>query len=454
MRLIIRENKEDQTVSTYRLVVLAERPEEKDSNSTSHKLVTMAKKMSLETYDCRIEGAYIIRDAKSGIVKLHNEGDDEGFELNDNTVVLVRGDVGCKDSHLDLISQIERYKISVNNSRQTIEICNDKFRCYLQLQEVGLNQPKSVLIPNAEKESVQFATKALDNKFPMVLKTLQGSKGVGVLLIESARSLQATVQLVYKIDPYADILIQEYIEVDYDVRCIVVDKKVIGAMKRPKILDDFRSNVSQGSEPEKIKLTKLEEEHVLLAAKAVNGQWVGVDFMPSKNREKDVPYMIEVNHSAGTTGINKVIKGDVNKIVLESMFDKKVWKKSATECGVLEAIDVEGQPLIVKMDTGNNTSTCALHAENVEVKDGMVTWITEGVKYKKPQVRVMKLLKPKEERPVVMMEINFLNTKYECEVSLDKRNSIPFLANRDFMKRANVMINPSRKFMLTNKREY
>ena len=53
-----------------------------------------------------------------------------------------------------------------------------------------------------------------------------------------------------------------------------------------------------------------------------------------------------------------------------------------------------------------------------------------------------------------MMEINFLNTKYECEVSLDKRNSIPFLANRDFMKRANVMINPSRKFMLTNKREY
>jgi hypothetical protein len=62
-------------------------------------------------------------------------------------------------------------------------------------------------------------------------------------------------------------------------------------------------------------------------------------------------------------------------------------------------------------------------------------------------------LKPKEERPVVMMEIDFLNTKYECEVSLDKRNSIPFLANRDFMKRANLMINPSRKFMLTNKRE-
>ena len=114
MRLIIRENKER---SSYRLVVLAERPPEKDTESTSNKLVTMAQKMSLETYDCRIEGAYITRDAKSGVVKLHNEGDKSGFELDDNTVVLVRGDVGCKDSHLDLISQIERYKIPVNNSR-------------------------------------------------------------------------------------------------------------------------------------------------------------------------------------------------------------------------------------------------------------------------------------------------------------------------------------------------
>jgi hypothetical protein len=51
------------------------------------------------------------------------------------------------------------------------------------------------------------------------------------------------------------------------------------------------------------------------------------------------------------------------------------------------------------------------------------------------------------------LEINFLNTVYEVEVSLDKRNQIPFLANRDFMKRANLMINPARKFMLTNRND-
>ena len=66
---------------------------------------------------------------------------------------------------------------------------------------------------------------------------------------------------------------------------------------------------------------------------------------------------------------------------------------------------------------------------------------------------MVELVKPAEQRPVVSMKVNFLNTEYEQEVSLDKRNFIPFLVNRDFMKRANLMINPARKFLLTNKKD-
>ena len=449
---LVIEEKEDNK-NPYRLVVLAEKPKKSNPKATSAKIVKLATKLGHEVYDCRINGAFIMRDDKTGQLTIHKEDDSFGFEIDEDTIVLIRGAVGKKDSYLDLISQLERYGIPVCNFRETIEVCGDKFRCYLRLQEIGMNQPKTVLIPNAEKESVETAHEALKSKFPMVLKTLQGSKGVGVLLIETERSLQSTVQLVYKIDPYADILLQEYIEVDFDVRCIVVNKEIIGAMKRPKILDDFRSNVSQGSEPEEIKLTEVEQEAVLQAAKAVNGQWVGVDFMPAKNRDKDAPFIIEVNHSPGTEGINKVIKGDVNKIVLENLLDRDSWKRSATECGVLETLEVEGQELTVKMDTGNNTTTCALHADDLTVKNKVVSWTTEGVKYKEPLHRYVELLKPAEKRPVVLLEINFLNTVYEVEVSLDKRNQIPFLANRDFMKRANLMINPARKFMLTNKND-
>ena len=94
---------------------------------------------------------------------------------------------------------------------------------------------RTVLVPNEDPETVDIAAQRLDNEFPMVLKTLQGAKGVGVLLVETERSLQSTVSLVYKIDPTCDILLQEYIDMDYDVRVMINNKRVIGAMKRKKI---------------------------------------------------------------------------------------------------------------------------------------------------------------------------------------------------------------------------
>ena len=172
--------------------------------------------------------------------------------------------------------------------------------------------------------------------------------------------------------------------------------------------------------------------------------------------------IIDLNFHLGIGGVLTFKNGKIseflkeipiNKIVLENLLDRESWKRSATECGVLETLEVEGQELTVKMDTGNNTTTCALHADDLTVKNKVVSWTTEGVKYKEPLHRYVELLKPAEKRPVVLLEINFLNTIYEVEVSLDKRNQIPFLANRDFMKRANLMINPARKFMLTNRND-
>ena len=442
-----------ETKQSYRLVVLVERPKKLDPAGTSSKLVSKADKLGITTYNCRINGAYLIRDEDTGVVTIHNEGDEKGFELDADTIVFIRGDVTKKDSYMDLISQIERYGIACNNTRETIEVCCDKFRTYLRLQEIGMNQPKTVLIPNDSNEAVDAAHEALDNKFPMVLKTLSGSKGVGVLLIETERSLQSQVSLIYKIDPYTDILLQEYIESDYDVRCVIVNKEIVGAMKRNKITDDFRSNASQGATVELITLTELEKQECLKAAKGVNGQWCGVDFIPADNRDKDVPYILEVNHSAGSKAISEALEEDITKMVLKLYFDRDMWRKEPKQCGVLETFEVDGAVLTGKLDTGNSTSVCSLHADDVEVKGKKVTWTMNGEKHSKPLHRTIELIKPAESRPVVMMDVEFLNTTYEVEVSLDKRNQIPFLVNRDFMQRANLMINPARKFMLTNKSE-
>ena len=109
--------------------------------------------------------------------------------------------------------------------------------------------------------------------------------------------------------------------------------------------------------------------------------------------------------------------------------------------------------MTVKLDTGNSAQACALHADSYEVKGKVVHYKRNGKTHKVPLQRMLTLIKPAEERPVVKLELNFLNTIYEQEVSLDQRGKIPFLANRDFMKRANLMINPSRKFLLTNKHD-
>ena len=442
-----------ETKQSYRLVVLVERPKKLDPAGTSSKLVSKADKLGITTYNCRINGAYLIRDEDTGVITIHNEGDDKGFELDADTIVFIRGDVTKKDSYMDLISQIERYGIACNNTRETIEVCCDKFRTYLRLQEIGMNQPKTVLIPNDTPEAVDAAHEALDNKFPMVLKTLSGSKGVGVLLIETERSLQSQISLIYKIDPYTDILLQEYIESDFDVRCVIVNKEIVGAMKRNKITDDFRSNASQGATVELITLTELEKQECLKAAKGVNGQWCGVDFIPADNRDKDAPYILEVNHSAGSKAISEALEEDITKMVLKLYFDRDMWRKEPKQCGVLETFEVDGTVLTGKLDTGNSTSVCSLHADDVEVKGKKVTWTMNGEKHSKPLHRTIELIKPAESRPVVLMDVEFLNTTYEVEVSLDKRNQIPFLVNRDFMQRANLMINPARKFMLTNKSE-
>jgi hypothetical protein len=119
---------------------------------------------------------------------------------------------------------------------------------------------------------------------------------------------------------------------------------------------------------------------------------------------------------------------------------------------VLETFTVDGQEMTGKLDTGNSTTVCSLHADEVSVKGKTVTWTFNGKKHTKPLHRKVTLKKPAETRPVVLIDVDFLNTTYkDVEVSLDQRISIPFLVNRDLMARANVMINSSRKFMLTNK---
>ena len=438
----------------YKLVIITDEPEKAKTFHTADRLQEEAEKLGWKHYLYKLTGGYT--SYEDGIFRLHNKEDEKGFVVSGtDTIAIIRGSVVRKDSWMDIISSLEKHSVCVINSRQSINICTDKYRTALRLSDYGIRQPKTTLINDPEKSALAFDK--LDTKMPVIMKTLRGSKGVGVLFIESEKALDSIVQLIYKQDEDTDLLLQEYIPTDYDVRVLVLGGKVLATMKRPVIEGDFRSNVSQGSKPEKIKLTELEIEASLLAAKAVNGVWTAVDFIPSKNREKDPPFVIEVNSSPGTEGMEEASGQNISKEIIQFFADKKNWVKVPSECGYKEIVKIKpfGE-IVAKFDTGNSGMS-VIHADDMKVSGKNVTWSLLGKTLTSPIIRkeeisVGGLRDYDETRYVIKLFVEFLGGLYETEFTLDDREDrTPILFDREFMSRVNVMVNPDRKYVVTTK---
>ena len=438
----------------YKLLIITDEPEKAKTFHTADRLKEEAEKLGWKHYLYKLTGGYT--SYEDGIFRLHNKEDEKGFEVSGkDTIAIIRGSVVRKDSWMDIISSLEKHSVCVINSRQTINICTDKYRTALRLSDYGIRQPKTTLINDPEKSALAFDK--LDTQMPVIMKTLRGSKGVGVLFIESEKALDSIVQLIYKQDEDTDLLLQEYIKTDYDARVLVLGGKVLSTMKRPVIEGDFRSNVSQGSKPQKLELTELEIEESLKAAKAVNGLWTAVDFIPSKNRTKEPPFIIEVNSSPGTEGMEEATGRNISKEILEFFADKKNWVKVPSECGYKEIVTIKpfGE-IIAKFDTGNSGMS-VIHADKMDIKGKKVTWslldktITSDI-IRTEEISVGGLRDYEETRYVIKLNVEFLGSMYETEFTLDDREDrTPILFDREFMSKVNVMVNPDRKYVVTTK---
>jgi RimK family alpha-L-glutamate ligase len=296
-----------------------------DPEATADDFLREGVKLGLKAYKTEVTGAYTVLDS-GGKRVLYGLDDDKGFLVDENTIVFVRAPATKRKSWSDLLTQLERGDVCCVNNRHCMESTSDKFRTSLILAEAGLQQPKTVLLHHQDRALDAFDR--LGSKYPIILKTLTGSLGVGVVKIETEEALSATTQLLYKLDPDMGVLLQEFIVADYDVRAHVIAGKFYGAIKRPIVKKDFRSNVALGSVPETITLTKLEQDHCVQAARAVDGLWVGVDFIPAKDREKDSPIFIEINATPGTKGYKKATKANIAKDILTSFMDRTTWLKT------------------------------------------------------------------------------------------------------------------------------
>ena len=154
--------KEAKGEDKYRLLLVS--TEFGDKAITAERMEEEAKKLGYDYYITKMEGTYIRKD-DDGVWTVHKEDDEKGFIVDpSDTVCFVRG-TPERDSYLDLVSQLERAGVCVVNSRECMELASDKYRTYLRLQEYGLTQPKTVLLP--KPDIMEKAVDELETEFPI-----------------------------------------------------------------------------------------------------------------------------------------------------------------------------------------------------------------------------------------------------------------------------------------------
>ena len=225
-------------------------------------------------------------------------------------VVIPRMGASVTNYGLAVIAQFEMMGIPVLNDSNAIQATRNKLRCFQLMSRHDIDIPKTVIIRHPSE--LQEAVNAVEG-FPIVLKLLSGTQGVGVMLVENMQTMKATLDTLWSLGQ--DILIQECIKesLGRDVRVIVVGDKVVAAMRRQARIGDFRANVHRGGVATKVEISEELKRISVESAKIVGLHVAGVDVLESHSG----PKVIEVNSSPGMEGIEMSTGMNVAKEVLE-----------------------------------------------------------------------------------------------------------------------------------------
>lgn len=210
---------------------------------------------------------------------------------------------------LAVVRQFEVMGVFSANESQAISRSRDKLRCVQILAREGIGLPVTGFAHDTEDIDGLIETVG---GAPLVIKLLEGTQGIGVVLAETYQAAKSVIQAFKGLN--ANILVQEFIKEagGADIRCFVVGNKVVAAMKRQGPEGDFRSNLHRGGTAEKIKLTPEERSTAIRSAKAMGLRIAGVDLLRSNHG----PVVMEVNSSPGLEGIERASQIDVaDKII-------------------------------------------------------------------------------------------------------------------------------------------
>ncbi|PKQ67557.1 alpha-L-glutamate ligase [Labilibaculum manganireducens] len=208
-----------------------------------------------------------------------------------------------------VVRQFEMMKTFTAVGSEALIKSRDKLRSLQVLSRAGVGLPRTVFT-NYTKD-VNHVIQSVGGT-PLVLKLLEGTQGLGVVLAETPNAATSVIEAFNGLK--ARVIAQEFIKESKgaDIRAFVVDGRVIGAMKRQALKGEFRSNLHRGGSATIIELTDEEENTAIKAAKAMGLGIAGVDMLQSASG----PLVLEVNSSPGLEGIEIATKKDIAKQII------------------------------------------------------------------------------------------------------------------------------------------
>ncbi|WP_322895022.1 MULTISPECIES: 30S ribosomal protein S6--L-glutamate ligase [unclassified Yoonia] len=220
-----------------------------------------------------------------------------------------------------VLRQFEMQGVFPLNESVGIGRSRDKLRSMQLLARDGIGLPVTTFAhdPRQTEEVLKLAGGA-----PVVIKLLEGTQGIGVVLADTDRSAKSVVEAFRGAG--VNILLQEFIKEagGTDIRAIVIGGKVVAAMKRTGAEGEFRSNLHRGGSAQLIKLSPEERSTAIRSAKAMGLNVCGVDML----RANHGPVVMEVNSSPGLEGVEKATGLDIAGMIIE--YIEKNAKPNAT----------------------------------------------------------------------------------------------------------------------------
>jgi ribosomal protein S6--L-glutamate ligase len=233
----------------------------------------------------------------------------KGNELKDIDAIIPRIGASVTFYGAAVIRQFEMMKVFTATSSQALVRSRDKLRSLQILSGAGLGLPVTAFT-NYSKDVNSVIDKV--GGAPCVLKLLEGTQGIGVVLAETPGAAKSVLEAFNGLQ--ARVIVQQFIKEagGSDIRAFVVDGVVVGAMKRQGKEGEFRSNLHQGGSAKLIELTDEEENAALKATKTLELGIAGVDMLQSDSG----PLIMEVNSSPGLEGIEGATGKDIAKAII------------------------------------------------------------------------------------------------------------------------------------------